>query len=63
MGNQSELISPSALAEMKAELESLSKTEPGAREIAEVVAEFTVQDKSLQYIREKGFIRISTFNR
>ncbi len=34
-----ELISPSVLAEMKSELESLSKTEPGAREFSEVIAE------------------------
>lgn len=39
MATQSELVSPAILAEMKAELESLSRTEPGAREIAEVVAE------------------------
>ena len=51
MGNQSELISPSVLAEMKAELESLSKTEPGAREIAEVVAELM---PLIQGCRDRG---------
>ncbi|NJN24451.1 MAG: hypothetical protein HC810_08775 [Acaryochloridaceae cyanobacterium RL_2_7] len=39
MAKQYELVSPAILAEMKAELESLSSTEPGAREISEVVAE------------------------
>ena len=37
--SSSDLVSPSVLADMKAELESLSKTEPGAREFSEVIAE------------------------
>ncbi|MCM1984456.1 hypothetical protein [Lyngbya confervoides] len=34
---KSELVNPAVFAEMQAELESLSNTEPGAREVADVV--------------------------
>ena len=51
MAGQSNLISPSLIAEMKAELESLSQTEPGAKDLESVISELM---PLIQGCRDRG---------
>ena len=51
MAGQSNLISPSLVAEMKAELESLSQTEPGAKDLESVISELM---PLIQGCRDRG---------
>ena len=51
MAGQSNLIRPSLVAEMKAELEDLSQTEPGAKDLESVIEELM---PLIQGCRDRG---------